>query len=94
MPIYEYECPNCGPFTDFRPIADYALPAICPGCNGEASRVFLSAPGMIFRGAGRSVRTAEDAQRPSAGASHGTGCRCGCGSGIKIRREDWVRKLL
>ncbi len=93
MPLYEYECAGCGPFSAFRAMAEYAAPAACPKCGIEAPRAFFSLPAMI---AGVSRPTAgRDA--PGAGTSafgrHGGGCRCGCGS-MRIRREDWVRKLL
>ena len=32
MPTYEYECPDCGPFTDVRPMAEYDQPQACPDC--------------------------------------------------------------
>ena len=29
MPIYEYLCNDCGPFTDMRPMAECDLPQDC-----------------------------------------------------------------
>lgn len=97
MPLYEYECAHCGPFSDFRPMADYALPAICPNCSAEAPRALISVPAMVAGGVLRPATPApptSSASGLSAGGGHGAGCRCGCGSRFRIRREDWVRKLL
>jgi len=57
MPVYEYECRACGPFSDARPMASCALPAPCPRCAGDAPRV-LSAT-AIGGGRGRRRRSAE-----------------------------------
>lgn len=97
MPLYEYDCSRCGRFSDFRPIAEYALPAICPGCSADAPRISLSAPAMIVRGTQGGAMVADDASRASrfsASSGHGAACGCGCGNRVKIRREDWIRKLL
>ena len=44
MPVYDYLCRRCGPFTDMRPMADCDLPSACPGCGRKAPRAFLTAP--------------------------------------------------
>jgi putative FmdB family regulatory protein len=57
MPIYEYDCPACGPFDLWRPMADSSSPAPCQQCNAPAARV-LSAVAQV-RGLGRSRPAAE-----------------------------------
>jgi len=47
MPVYEYLCDSCGPFTDMRPMAECELPQDCPDCGAVAPRVILPAPNMI-----------------------------------------------
>ena len=37
MPVYEYLCDHCGPFTDIRPMAECELPSACPECGSERS---------------------------------------------------------
>lgn len=54
MPLYEYDCPGCGPFTESRPMARSAAPAPCPACGGGAARV-LSAT-AVGRSRGRRAR--------------------------------------
>jgi len=43
MPVYEYDCPFCGEFTELRAISERNNPADCPECGGLAARV-ISAP--------------------------------------------------
>ena len=63
MPIYAFDCTECGPFEVMRPMADSALPASCPRCANEARRVF-SPPGLALLD--RPVRTALDREEKSA----------------------------
>lgn len=56
MPVYDYLCEDCGPFTEMRPMSDYELPHDCPQCGREAPRAFLTAPrlaGLSRRKPGR-----------------------------------------
>ena len=47
MPTYEYMCKKCGPFTQFRAMAECELPSACPECGARAPRVLLTAPGCL-----------------------------------------------
>ncbi len=44
MPVYEYLCDACGPFTDMRPMSECDDPQVCPQCADMAPRVILTAP--------------------------------------------------
>ena len=44
MPVYEYMCDACGPFTDLRPMSEYEEPQPCPSCETSSPRVLLTAP--------------------------------------------------
>ena len=44
MPTYEYMCKKCGPFTQFRAMAECDLPSACPECRARSPRVILTAP--------------------------------------------------
>ena len=35
MPVYDYLCARCGPFTEMRPMAECDLPHKCPECGEE-----------------------------------------------------------
>jgi len=43
MPLYEYSCVNCGPFSDFQTMNRWADPTDCPDC-GDPSDRSLSSP--------------------------------------------------
>ena len=43
MPVYEYLCNYCGPFTDMRPMSECDDPQGCPRCEGTSPRVILTA---------------------------------------------------
>ena len=47
MPVYEYLCNDCGPFTDMRPMAECDEPQDCPQCESESPRVILTAPNFF-----------------------------------------------
>jgi putative FmdB family regulatory protein len=51
MPIYEYECTNCGlRFERHQHISDDPV-TVCPECAGQVRRVFQPV-GVIFKGSG------------------------------------------
>ena len=42
MPYYEHKCPECGPFEDFRRMADAAKLPNCPECGAKkCARVWI-----------------------------------------------------
>ena len=51
MPIYEYECLQCGKRTELLQRMDDAPMAACPHCGGEV-RKLISAPAFQFKGSG------------------------------------------
>lgn len=51
MPIYEYECLQCGKKTELLQRMDEAPLASCPQCGGPV-RKLLSAPAVQFKGSG------------------------------------------
>src|SRR5271157_6606695 len=44
MPVYDYQCTRCGPFTDMRPMAEADRSHQCPTCGADAPRAYLTAP--------------------------------------------------
>ena len=63
MPIYAFMCAGCGPFDLLRPMAQVGAPARCPGCGGDARRIFTP-PGLPVLA--RPVRGALDMEEKSA----------------------------
>ncbi len=91
MPLYEYLCDDCGPFTQMRPMSEYDAPCDCPQCAIAAPRVILTAPHFACMSAAeRKIRAVNErsAHAPRTldqyKAAHGPGC--GCCSGISSRR--------
>jgi putative FmdB family regulatory protein len=50
MPIYEYECEDCGVFTAQRTIAKRSA-YLCPECRRPAKKK-MSVPMVIYKGSG------------------------------------------
>lgn len=64
MPIYEYQCGDCG--VRFERLQSMSAPSVgeCPECGGEVHRV-ISSVGVIFKGSGFYVT---DNRKSSSGA--------------------------
>jgi putative FmdB family regulatory protein len=104
MPVYEYRCDSCGPFTVMRPMAEYELPCECPDCGTSAPRVMLTAPN--FSCVSTEKRTANAVNERAAAApkslaefkaqKHSSGCAC-CGGGLRkrktLRRADGAKSF-
>jgi putative FmdB family regulatory protein len=73
MPVYDYECADCGAFEAVRRMSERDEPAVCPQCGEVAGRVTVGAPSF---GKSSSAPAAEDAG--SYGMRHRGGCMCGC----------------
>ena len=50
MPLYEYQCPDCGTFERMQKFSDPILTA-CPTCAKPVEKL-LSAPAIQFKGSG------------------------------------------
>ncbi|MBV8753871.1 MAG: zinc ribbon domain-containing protein [Hyphomicrobiales bacterium] len=83
MPVYDYLCEDCGPFTDLRPMAECERPHRCPECGRQAPRVLLTAPNLAAMSMGRRLAFATNersAHAPTALSGlvgrHAAGCSC------------------
>lgn len=90
MPVYEYMCESCGPFTMMRPMADYEKPCACPDCEEISPRVMLTAPRFSTLSAGLRLAHATNersADKPNTlsglKSQHGSGCSCCTGMSNK-----------
>ena len=78
MPVYDYLCPECGPFEVSRPMAEYKLPHDCPACGFSSSRI-TSAPQLnIMPGSLRKAhaRNEKSAHAPKVSRSCCSGGTC------------------
>lgn len=51
MPIYDYECVDCGRFEATQPITAEPL-TTCPTCGSAVKRLISFNPNIIFKGSG------------------------------------------
>jgi putative FmdB family regulatory protein len=54
MPLYDYECEQCGPIREWGNIEDASKRIVCAACGSQASRV-ISAPNLALMAA--TIRT-------------------------------------
>ena len=94
MPVYEYLCDECGPFTYMRPIAECDDPQNCPRCGASAPRVILTAPSFFCMPSDKrkAIATNErSSHEPKTlaeyKASHGPGCGCCSGKPSRLTRK-------
>jgi putative FmdB family regulatory protein len=67
MPVYEYECENCGRrFERLQSVHDEPVRQ-CPECSGAVHKVFHAA-GIIFKGSGWYIT---DSRKSTSGAVTG-----------------------
>ena len=85
MPVYNYDCGECGTFTAMRPMTEYRSPCTCPTCGYSALRASLSAP---------SLAGMDSASRnPIASSRHGTTVVHPAGCGCCVRRMPFPSAL-
>ena len=90
MPIYEYQCQDCGSeFTALRPMAQSHAMRDCPECGEASPRVLITPPGLACMPSGdRIARETNErsAHEPKSSAmldrsrAHPSNCSC-CGTG-------------
>lgn len=68
MPIYEYECLQCGKRTEWLQRMSDAPLAACPNCGGEV-RKLISAPSFQFKGSGFYKTDYADKNKTTGGSS-------------------------
>lgn len=81
MPIYEYECPNCGRFEVIQKISEEPL-SECPNCkkNGKSVHVnkLISESSFVLKGTGWYETDYKNNQ-----SSCSSGKSCGCSGNCK-----------
>jgi putative FmdB family regulatory protein len=82
MPVYDYQCADCGVFTAFRPMSAFRDPCPCPDCGRQAERVFLTMPAVAgMDPAKRTAFATNERASHEPRRSHGAGCSCCSGAG-------------
>lgn len=93
MPVYDYMCEDCGPFTQMHPMSACAEAQPCPDCAGLSPRAFLSVPYLAGMDSARRTAFATNERSANAPMStgeyaakkHGAGCGCCGGAKMKSR---------
>ena len=68
MPMYEYECEDCGVRFERRQSFSDEPVSICPECNGHVHRLIQPA-GIIFKGSGFYVNDSRGSKKSLSGGS-------------------------
>jgi putative FmdB family regulatory protein len=67
MPLYDYQCQNCGAYHEVYSSMDNRKDEIeCPRCHGVAEQVIISAPGVLtgnFTQKSQDVAIGQDANK-------------------------------
>ncbi|MGH8782228.1 zinc ribbon domain-containing protein [Paraburkholderia sp.] len=69
MPMYDYECANCGTFETMRKIAERDAPVDCPRCGAAVERIHTGTPMLATAGG-------DGDSEGSYGMRHRAGCSC------------------
>lgn len=88
MPLYEYECEQCGAtFEVIQKFSDHSV-TVCRTCGGNVRRL-LSAPAIQFKGTGWYITDYAKKNSPSASAKAGTkpGADSCSGEGAKAKSD-------
>ena len=72
MPLYEYECKDCG--ARFERVQPVTAPTVseCVECGGGPARRVLHPAGLIFKGSGWYIT---DSRKPASTAAAPTGAK-------------------
>ena len=80
MPMYDYACAACGPFTAYRAMSDYDKPLACETCGAPAPRAILRAPALASMDAsvrgGMAVNERSRHEPRRSSSAHPSGCGC------------------
>jgi putative FmdB family regulatory protein len=93
MPVYEYLCATCGPFTAIRPMAEFEQSQPCEHCGEPAPRALLTAPAMSGLDPGRrqaATVNERSANAPARAKRHPAGCACCTRAGRQKPRAEPV----
>lgn len=79
MPIYEYRCDGCGPFSLWREATHSSTGMICPDCLSEARRRYTGVAIVSATGGSANAGAIERARinRARTGEPHVTGALSG-----------------
>jgi putative FmdB family regulatory protein len=86
MPLYDYQCQNCGHAVEVMHGVNDKGPDRCDRCGGQM-RKLLSPPAIVFKGSGWAKKDAR-APRPSGAAKGATDAGSDSGSAKPESKES------
>ena len=72
MPIYEYQCQQCGHHVEFLQKVSDAPECTCPSCKQDSLKKLVSAAGFQLKGDGWYVTDFRDKNKPKPSSSTDT----------------------
>ncbi len=88
MPLYNYECAECGPFVSLRELSDRNRPAFCPDCQRIGKRA-ITAPNLCLMPASRrKAHAVNERSRHEPRVRRGHQCSSGCGCAPKSEAKS------
>lgn len=89
MPVYDFNCQDCGDFRALLTIDERNDPVACPSCSRISRRLILAPNLALMSPVGRKAAAINEKSRhePRVSNAHSCGSGCGCGSGTKIRKN-------
>ena len=72
MPLYDYECRNCGHIVEVLHGVNATGPTACEQCGGPM-RKLMSTPSIVFKGSGWAKKDFRDSKSAAKSGSKSTG---------------------
>ena len=68
MPLYDYECRNCGHIVEVLHGVNDTGPAACEVCGGQLKKL-INPPAIVFKGSGWAKKDFRDSKKSAAKTS-------------------------
>ncbi len=85
MPVYDFNCPECGDFRALLTIDERNDPTPCPECSRVGQRLILAPNLALMNPIKRKATAINEKSRHEPRISNAHSCGSGCGCGTKIR---------
>jgi putative FmdB family regulatory protein len=85
MPVYDFNCEECGDFRAFLSIDQRNDPTPCPSCLETGRRVILAPNLALMHPHTRKAHGINEKSRHEPRVSQSHSCGSGCGCGTKVR---------
>ena len=87
MPVYDFDCPDCGAFEALLPSAERNLPRHCPVCDHPMQRLVCAPRLQVMSSQQRNAHETNERSAHAPRVNHGHSC-CSSGSCSHTPRAD------